>query len=433
MNRGSAKYSGTVVVIPTRNRAALAMNAIRSVLDRPGDNVQVMVSDNSTSDQDRADLANFCSLLADPRVRYVTPPQPLSMAAHWEWALVQAMHSYDASHFVYLTDRMMFKSGHLRRITDIARLYPDKIISYNHDRIADYPKPIRVEQYPSTGKLFEIDCLDLSYIYSQALPQVCLPRMLNCIAPREALDAVRLRFGNVFSSIAPDFCFGFRCLELFDNILFYDCSAIFHYGLERSNGASVSRGEMTADHADFTANLPVDNSIRNYATPIPELITAANAVFNEYFILKQETKSPRFFEVNLQKYLAHNADEIREVIDPQLRAEMHAQLVAHGYEGTLNGLPTSGGELGTLRKLISPRAISNKLRLKLKSAAGAHATKPAWLFLARHLGIKPPANQRFEFDNVEEAISFINQYPRALLRTEPCHEALRRARELPAY
>lgn len=425
-----AKYSGAVIVVPTRNRAELAMNAIRSVLDQSVENVRVMISDNSTSDDERAALASFCERLADPRVRYIRPPQSLSMSKHWDWALAQAMTLYDESHFAYLTDRMMFKSDQLKRITDIVRRYPDKIISYNHDRIADYPKPIQVEQYPSTEKLFEVDCLELSYMYSQGLPQVCLPRMLNCFVPRGALDAVRTRFGNIFSSIAPDFCFGFRCLELFDTILFCDSSVIFHYGLERSNGSSLMRGEMTTDHADFTANLPVNNSGGNYATPIPQLVTCANFIFNEYFILKHETKSHRFFEVNFEKYLRYNAQEIREVLDPRLRAEMYALLLEHGYKENGNDRPTSRTVI--LRKLLSPRAIWNKLRSMVRAVVTAPWTKPAWLFLARRLGVQLPDNQRFEFDNIEEAISFINQCPRAAIRTAPQHEALRHARELPA-
>ncbi len=425
----TANYRGAVVVIPTRNRAELAMNAIGSVLSQPVDDVQLMISDNSTSERDRAALASFCERLADPRVRYATPPQPLSMSKHWDWALAQAMSFYNASHFAYLTDRMMFKPGHLKRITDLARRYPEKIISYNHDRIVDYPRPIRVEQYPSTGKLFEIDCLHLSYIYSQAVPQVCLPRMLNCIVPREALEAVRERFGDVFSSISPDFNFGFRCLEIFETVLFYDCSAIFHYGLERSNGASVTRGELTSDYADFIANLPVDNSIRNYATPIPQIISTSNAIYNEYCIIKQETKSPRFFELNLERYLRSLAEELEEVQDSRAKDEMHSLLIAHGLRPEAAPKRT-GSEI--LRKLLSPRAVRNRLRAMLRTALTNRATKPAWLFLTRHFGVKPPEDQRFEFDNLEEAISFINQYPRAVLRTEPRHEALRQARELPA-
>ena len=67
-------YTGTVVVIPTRNRAAIAMNAIRSALDQPVGNLNVLVSDNSTLEKERETLAAFCSSQSGERLRYIRPP-----------------------------------------------------------------------------------------------------------------------------------------------------------------------------------------------------------------------------------------------------------------------------------------------------------------------------------------------------------------------
>jgi hypothetical protein len=326
-------YSGTVVVIPTRNRAGIAMNAIRSVLDHRVDGLRVMVSDNSTSESEREQLAAFCTQLNDRRLLYVRPPQSLAMTAHWQWALEMALTSYDSAHVVYLTDRMMFKTGGLKEVCDLAALYANKVISYNHDRIVDHVSPIRVEHYPSTGKLWKVPTERLSRLVSDGVLHHGLPRMLNCIVPRTVLQRIHERFGNVFASIAPDFNFCFRCLDVEESILFFDKAPMFHYALSRSNGASVTRGEMTPDNADFTANLPVDDSMRNFATSIPQLNTAVNAVFNEYLIYKQETQSPHFFDLDFQKYLAANAIEVTEISDPQLRAEMQKLLEKHGYRG----------------------------------------------------------------------------------------------------
>ena len=341
MKERTANYDGVVVVIPTRNRAQLAINAIRSLLDQPVDDFRVLVSDNSTSQGDRDELDGFCASLADPRLCYVRPPRPLPMPAHWEWAIEHALANYETSHFSYLTDRMMFRNSALKEVLGLTALYPDKVITYNHDRICDEARPIRVVQYEVTEKLLEVESQRLLRLVSEAILHHGLPRMLNCIVPRRVIEEIRRRFGNVFTSIAPDFNFCFRCLDIEDSILFYDNSPLFHYAQDRSNGAVV-RGESTPDTVDFEANLPVDNSIRNYATPIPSLITATNAVFNEYLIYKKETGSARFVDVDVQKYLRANATEIAEVPDPQLRAQMHALLVKHGYREEENGQTPSG-------------------------------------------------------------------------------------------
>jgi glycosyltransferase involved in cell wall biosynthesis len=394
-----------VIVIPTRNRARIAKNAIRSVLDERLDGVRVMVSDNSTAEPDREELAAFCEALDDSRVRYVRPPESLSMPAHWEWAIEEALAFYEnASHFTYVTDRMMFKTGGLEEVLDVAVRYPDKIVSYNQDRIVDHVRPIHVDHYPSTAKLWEVPTERLSWLVSQAAFHHGLPRMLNCIVPRAVFDRLRTRFGNVFASIAPDFNFCFRCLDNEDSILFLDKSPMFHYALNRSNGASVSRGEMTPDNADFTANLPVDNSIRNYATPIPQLNTAVNAVFNEYLLYKQESASPRFFDIDFQKYLELNAVEMTEVSDPQLKAEMYDLLEKHGYGAS------------TRPETAAPPPDHNWLK-RVRSFIGRLKT--------------PPASPGLEFAELEDAIEYVRNSSHSTPQSSSAVRELLHARELP--
>ncbi len=269
--------------------------------------------------------------------------------------------------------------------------------------------------------------LRFSYLYSQAILHHGLPRMLNCVVPRTLLNRMRQRFGNVFTSISPDFVFCCRCLEMEDSVLFYDKSPLFHYALNRSNGASVSRGEMTSDNADFTANLPVDSSKRNYATPIPELTTAVNAVFNEYFLFQQETNSPRFFEVDFEKYLKANAEEIREVGDPELRAEMLALVVAQGYHPNSDEQPSSVSRLTTPRGSIETR---QRLKSLVTRITGRPAPKLASSIVARVFGTNS-IDGKTEFPDVETAIAFLRDDSSGNFTTWRGQQDLLLARELP--
>src|SRR2546421_2365610 len=123
------KRSELLVIIPTRNRANLAITAVRSVLSQDIDGVRVLVSDNSTIAEEAASLSLFCQRLKDERLRYVVPPKPVPMSRHWDWAMRQALES-DATHFTILTDRMMFKPGELLLLLRIVGRHPSKIISY---------------------------------------------------------------------------------------------------------------------------------------------------------------------------------------------------------------------------------------------------------------------------------------------------------------
>lgn len=427
---GTLEYKGAVIVVPTRNRSDIAKSAIRLALNQPGCEVRVMVSDNSTDPHELEDLDRYCAQLGDDRLRYVKPPAPLSMTAHWEWAIEQALESYDANHFLYLTDRMMFKPNALQEVLGRAAAYPRRIISYNHDRIVDDRRPIRIEQYLYTGKLLEVKTLRLSYLYSRALFAHGFPRMLNCIVPREVLERIKQRFGNVFTSIAPDFLFCCRCLEMEESVLYFDKSPIFHYALDRSHGASLTRGEMTPANVDFRANLKVDASTRNYGTPIPQLITATNAIFHEYLIFKQETNSSRFFDIDLQEYLQANGREIHEVIDPRLKSKMLELIKAHGFKMTNDSRPSRSFST-IMRKLISPSALWNRLSKILKASASGPKTKRFWLFLNRCFGIRPPDDNGFEFDELSEAIEFIKRFPRRPVKDLPWQENLLQAHEVP--
>ncbi len=414
-------YTGTVVVIPTRNRATMVTDAICSVLDQPAENVTVMVSDNSTSETDRSALASFCSTYSENRLRYIRPPRSLSMPAHWDWAISEALQLYPASHFLYLTDRMMFRRGALGEVIKLAARFPDKVISYNHDRIVDNVKPIRIEQYPASGKLLEVETVHLSWLLSQAVIHPAVPRMLNCIAPSSILNRIRGWFGNVFSSISPDFNFCCRCLELEESILFYDKSPIFHYALSRSNGYSATRGEMSTDYADFTASLPTDRSTTNFATPIEQLRNAINYAFHEYCLFKQQTNSPKFFDLDMQNYLQANAKELSEIIDPTIREQMLSLLVANGYSEK-----QTNGEANATMISLPARA-----RAKLKRLLTGRATTPVWLFLARTLAITPPSQNQFAFANLDDAIDYAKNISLGNIMETQSSANLLNAREIP--
>jgi glycosyltransferase involved in cell wall biosynthesis len=77
------KYS---IVIPTRNRGEYLPYAVRSVLNSDRDDIELVVSNNHSSDGTN----KFLSELNDPRLRVIQPSVVLPMAGHYEFAINEA-------------------------------------------------------------------------------------------------------------------------------------------------------------------------------------------------------------------------------------------------------------------------------------------------------------------------------------------------------
>jgi Glycosyl transferase family 2 len=324
-------YDGLIVVVPSRNRPDTAAAAVRSVLGRAGSGVEVLVSDNSTDPGARARLEAFCAGLAREPVRYVRPPEPLPMPPHWSWALEQALEGSGASHVTYLTDRMVFKPDALAAVLSVVGEHPDRVVSYSHDTVDDRRLPAALHPYPWTGRLFEVDATHLLYLSSRGVIRPPLPRMMNCVVPREVLGQVRERFGGVFESISPDFCFTYRCLDLVDSIVYYDRTALIQHAMQRSQGASYSRGEDTRDRVDFATQL--GETAMNNAAPVPDFHTIRNAIFHEYCFVKAESRSGRFPEVDPRAYMGAILEDFSQLENPDLRDEQLAVLRDTGWVG----------------------------------------------------------------------------------------------------
>jgi len=320
-------FTALTVVIPTRNRAAFARAAIRSVLDGSGPEIHVLVSDNSTRETDRHQLETFCGELGDPRIGYRQAPSPMSMSRHWEWAMERALESAD-SHVAFLTDRMLFKAGDAATVASLAARHPADVIAYNYDRVDDLTRPVRLQQEAWSGAVVAVAASRLLGLSSRMVWSPALPRMWNCVVPRAVIAAVRGRFGNLFLSVSPDFCFAYRSLTVIDRVLLYDRAVLIEYGLTRSNGEAHRRGVFTEDRIDFDAQLEVP---LNSSSPIPALQTVSNAVVHEYCVVARLAGSDLVPKVDRWSYLGAMAWDVERIEDPALRLAMRRRLAEHGW------------------------------------------------------------------------------------------------------
>jgi len=314
------------ILVPTRNRPALAAAAVQSVLAQLPASVEIAVSDNSTNAADREDLRHRCEKLAEGRrVRRMYPPKYMSMADHWAWALDQLLAETDATHVAILTDRMVFKPRRLSRLLEVAAKNPNDVISYNHDMVDDHCQPVALRLAEWSGLVVRINSDALIRMGSQAESHPSLPRMMNCLVPVTAFEDIRARFGSIFGSISPDHCFAYRYLAVRKSLLYFDEPLLVHYALDRSNGASYARGIVSEDSADFARRL--GSALMNERAPVPEFHTIMNAVVNEYCYVREEL-SGGFPPIDMPSYLDTMEVGISEIEDPELRNQMRELLRA---------------------------------------------------------------------------------------------------------
>jgi hypothetical protein len=407
----SAKYEGTTVVVPTRNRAILASNAISSIVAHRRVDVQILVSDNSTDPEERKVLAAFCERLGEDNVHYVRPPAPMPVAAHWEWALQRVLGLDYGTHVLYLTDRNIFKPGCLDELLTLAQRFPAKLLTYNVDGVDDSTRPVRLVQCEWSGKLLEVKSSHILYLCSRLVQCPSLPQPCFSVFPLSVATAIQARFGNVFGSLAPDLSFAFRCLEVVDSILYYDKAMLLEYRSDLSTSGGVARGVPTPGSADLAAEF--GGGLLRLAVPLPSLNLLANYFVHEYNVVRAESKSGKFPEIDRPGYLAVCARDVSRLQDPHLASEAKRLLEEIGWRSSSRGRRLLDRLQSAIRHpyKVVDRLISPVL-------AGAR-TKRFWMLLARR-GLHPPASRWFHFHSTEEAITYAGQFPRRR-RRNPGH------------
>jgi hypothetical protein len=225
---------------------------------------------------------------------------------------------------------MLLRPRQLELLEHLCTSNPEQLISYTYDRVNDVAVPISFSPLPRSGRLYSMESRELLEKCSRMELSSCLPRMLNSIAPRSHLDAMIRRFGSVFASMSPDFCFCYRSLVVATSILYLDKSILLNYAQSRSNGGSVSRGVKSKDYNDYLANMSGEKEC--HLCPLPNVITIGNGVTHEYCYVSSEAGAGVLPDLNLQNYRTYLANEVFGFVDPVQRAAAIEVLEEDGWK-----------------------------------------------------------------------------------------------------
>lgn len=381
-------------VIPTRNRPAMAMTAVRHLCGQDGGDIAIFVFDNSKSAADAARLADFCGKLGDPRVTYVRSPADLSQGRHWDYALRQALARSDVTHVTIHYDRKIMRPEAAGILCGVAARHPGQVVTYLTDSITHLPPPRRLWQVVWTGALYRLETARI--VEASAAGEALeignqLPILSNCLVPRAVAEALVERFGTLCESTTADSCFTYRFCALFDDFLHLDRPLSILYGSHRSAGIGYLSGGGSGDFADYRQTWQGEAWLD--AAIVPGLNLGYNMLFHEYELVRRHQAGSRLPPLDREACLRDLGRGLTWIGDPKRREATRAVLLEHGWDGR----SADGG-------------VPRPLPLWKRFAWRAHQS--VTLLRADWLGATPATITGFGFASDRRALRYGLKYPR---------------------
>ncbi|HYJ30771.1 MAG TPA: hypothetical protein VEW25_10575, partial [Allosphingosinicella sp.] len=376
------------LLIPTRNRPALAIEAARSALAEGGSQLRVLVSDNSASEEDVRALERDCRDTGDARLHYMRPPRELALPAHWDWALEQALARTDATHFSVQYDRKLWKPGGLSALWQACLFHPEILLSFQNDVVLPTGERFVCGQVPGTGRLYRLACERVVELTARGMiPEIghTYPILSNCVVPRAIFDRIRAAFGDLCDSATPDAAFSYRFCALESRFHYWDRAPALVRAFGLSNARSCFSGISGGTWDDFV-RLWGDKPYLE-AAPIPGLNLGMNVCFHEYALVRSHAAGRHFPAIDRDGYLREISRALPYIEDAAHREKMRARLLEHGWREEVSppSSPPWPGIARQLRRLAGRVLRSTGLRRPLPPADPTLASEAeAVAFLIDH-------------------------------------------------
>ncbi len=402
----SATGVSLAVVIPTRNRATLAIAACESLLAQADGTFHLFVSDNSTEPAEVRQLADYCAAADPTHLSYLRVAEPMPLPTHWDWALRSALERTNASHVTVHYDRRITKPGHMRLLGDALAAFPADLVTWTLDMVLNEAPRFWVGQLPWTNRFYAIRTARVVEMTSRGLVLEmgqAMPLLSNCAVPRPVVDRVRRRFGDICNSTGPDTCFAFRFCATHERFIHYDRALGVVYASDRSTGLGYLRGGG-GDFDDFMTTWQSRPWLES--APIPGLNLGLNLLFHEYELVRKATADAGFPPIDKAGYLRDLARGLQFIDDPQRAAELRDLLRQHGWTRAVEVEAAALGWKRRVRKTVFFRGVRK-------------ARQSALQFAARRLNRAPADLSGFAFRSEREALDHALACTRRRADTNP--------------
>ncbi|GAB4165199.1 MAG: hypothetical protein Fur0032_01790 [Terrimicrobiaceae bacterium] len=249
------------LILPTRNRVALAEQVIRHTLRQPFTDFELVVIDNGDDDA----ASRMAATITDPRVRSVRTGG-LSMHDNWQTGFDHAR----GRHVLMIEDKLFFVADALDRCAELLGSTEAPLLTWTNASCTgpDCPSLAAIgtpttETIPSSRIIgFGLESM-VDFYQKQA------PRALNMAVRRSFALEVQKKVGRLFVAMAPDYSSGAYLLPFCDHFL--HC----HQTLTRplrggpSTGAAVGRRTPEADAFLDSLGMTRDELLQHVPVKIP--------------------------------------------------------------------------------------------------------------------------------------------------------------------
>jgi glycosyltransferase involved in cell wall biosynthesis len=271
------------VVVPTRNRPDFVKETIQSVINQTFTDFEIVVSDNSSIDDNRTfeTITGF----NDKRISYFRV-HDLSMADNWEYVSKQATGEY----ITLLADKRVYRNWTLERVRQALREEKVRVVSWVVDMIDDidagvlFFKRPRISSRNSVNRYHTTDLIK-QYLYQHfSVTLNLLPRGLNSVVHHSVIDDINQSGVNSLClPIAPDFTMAFLQLAVVDEIVHIP-NPLTLSRISVGNGHAVTYKQNMQERQHFIDSSGGEEQFYGFV-PI-KVISAQNIVYNDFYNIR---------------------------------------------------------------------------------------------------------------------------------------------------
>lgn len=240
------------VVLPTLNRADYLPFAIQSILNQTFGDFELIVSDNSSTDNTEQIVKSF----SDERIRYVKTEKILPMYDSWEFALGFAEGEYitflgddDAHSKVYLESLKKVYDEHNAQIVScrVANYYYSNFDNYKSASLTTNSFSNKLTISDSRQLIKEV-FVDNGLSAGNPLKKFQVPQLINTIYHHSIFSEIKKNLGRVFPRVlAGDFYLVIVALNFTEKYYFLDSPLSFHGISPESTTSSITNQPKGTD------------------------------------------------------------------------------------------------------------------------------------------------------------------------------------------